>query len=234
MRNSTERFLYYTIITLQISFSSFLSLLLFRCIPIQLEMKVPTKPIGESNIGEQAYEEVSRYLQLAADIGNSGRKSEEKVMLEKLLEVDPMQPSAYNNLFVGCSQLAVMAERYHPEKYEELSFKAILYLKEGIQLIVLPDGGVGGLKKALDGPYTQIEEAFVRIINDNALGFIEACMRGERGAGNTKLENIESCLMACLVLFDRRDEPMYKLHTMLGFCSQKLAQVSMGVLLLIL
>mmetsp|Transcript_11909 Transcript_11909/g.22030 ORF Transcript_11909/g.22030 Transcript_11909/m.22030 type:complete len:464 (-) Transcript_11909:81-1472(-) len=190
------------------------------CIPMQFEMEVPTQPILESNVGEQAYEEVSKYLLLAADIGNSGRRNEEKGMLEALLDVDPLQPSAYNNLFISCSSLAVMAERYFPEEYEVLSFKAIRYLTEGIELIISEE--VGGMKP--DGPKDQMCEAYIDNINHNALNFIDNCMRGERGKGNAKLENIESCLMGILVLFHQRNKPMNRVHTMLGFCLQKLTK----------
>ena len=94
-----------------------------RCIPKQFEMEVPTQPIGESNVGEQAYEGVYQYLQLSLGIGNDGRRSKEREMLERLIKIDPLQPSAYNNLFISCSELAIMAERYKPKEYAELDSK---------------------------------------------------------------------------------------------------------------
>ena len=95
------------------------------CIPVEPAMELPTRAIGDSNVGDDAYEKVCQYLQLSMKIGNSGRRNEERVMLEELVLTDPLQPSAYNNLFVCCSELAALAERFKPEQYDELETKAI-------------------------------------------------------------------------------------------------------------
>mmetsp|Transcript_13544 Transcript_13544/g.29442 ORF Transcript_13544/g.29442 Transcript_13544/m.29442 type:complete len:457 (-) Transcript_13544:319-1689(-) len=194
------------------------------CIPIQFEMEVPTQPIGESNVGEDVFEEIAQYLQLAVDVGNSGRRSEERVMLEKLIQIDKKQPSAYHNLFHSCSQLAVVAERYHPDDYEELAFKAIRYLSMGIGLLISHAGEPFPFGGKLDGPNEQMYKAMINTINDHALEFIEGCMRGERGAGNAKLENIEHCLIGILVMFDQNKQPICGIHATLGFCFQKLTK----------
>lgn len=196
-----------------------------RCIPLQLEMEVPTQPIGDSYPGDEAYDNVIQYLHLAMDIGNSGRRNEERVMLEQLIKVDPLQPSAYNNLFVSCSLLAVMAERFHPEEYKELEFKAIMYLTHLSDLLISDE--MCGQVKALDGPHKEMAEAFLRLIYVTALPFIEGCMRGQRGAEHPLLKRIEMCLIGILLFLDRQDEPMYQVQLMLGYCLQKLAKVSL-------
>ena len=45
-------------------------------------MECPIESIGDSNIGDDAYNNVVRYLNLAMEIGDSGRRNEEKVMLK--------------------------------------------------------------------------------------------------------------------------------------------------------
>jgi hypothetical protein len=192
------------------------------CVPVNFEMEVPSQPIGDSNVGEQAYEEVLQYLQLAANIGNGGRRSEEREMMKKLLAVDECQPAAWSNLFVSSSELAVMAERYHPEKYEDLASDAIDALFKAIDLVV--SDKVDG--KMMDGPVVQLEQALVRIINAIALDFLDARMKGKRGKENKELGKIATILVGCQVLFNRRDEPRYKLNLSLGFCFQKLTNVS--------
>jgi hypothetical protein len=147
---------------------------------VNFEMEVPSQPIGDSNVGEQAYEEVLQYLQLAANIGNGGRRSEEREMMKKLLAVDECQPAAWSNLFVSSSELAVMAERYHPEKYEDLASDAIDALFKAIDLVV--SDKVDG--KMMDGPVVQLEQALVGIINAIALDFLDARMKGKRGKEN--------------------------------------------------
>ena len=188
-------------------------------------MEVPTQPIGDSYPGDEAYDNVIQFLHLAMDIGNSGRRNEERVMLEQLIKVDPLQPSAYNNLFVSCSLLAVMAERFHPEEYKELEFKAIMYLTHLSDLLVSDE--MCGQVKALDGPHKEMAEAFLRLIYVTALPFIEGCMRGQRGAEHPLLKRIEMCLIVILLFLDRQDEPMYRVQLMLGYCLQKLAKVSL-------
>ena len=209
-------------------YSHFFDLYLYcisRCIPLQLEMEVPTQPIGDSYPGDEAYDNVIQYLHLAMDVGNSGRRNEERVMLEQLIKVDPLQPSAYNNLFVSCSLLAVMAERFHPEEYKELEFKAIMYLTHLSDLLISDE--MCGQVKALDGPHKEMAEAFLRLIYVTALPFIEGCMRGQRGAEHPLLKRIEMCLIGILLFLDRQDEPMYQVQLMLGYCLQKLAKVSL-------
>lgn len=192
---------------------------------MHFEMEPPAQPIGQGNVGDRAYEEVVRYLHLSRDIGGSGRRNEEKAMLEKLITVDPNQPSAYNNLYVSCSELAVMAERYRPEEYEQLAIMAIHYLYRAILNTVsetLPDGR----RKAPDSPRVEMLQALVYTINHNALSFIEACMRDQRGKVNARLENIERCFQAMVVLFDQCNESTaYKVHGHFGFCLQKLMKV---------
>lgn len=198
-------------------------ILLNRCVPLQLEMECPTESIGDSNVGDDAYNNVVRYLNLAMEIGDSGRRNEEKVMLEKLIDVDPLQPSAYNNLFVCCRQLAIHAERYKPDEYEELAYKAIQYLTRGIELNTSDE--VEGFKAALDNPLKQMAEAYIHTIDKAGVSFVEACMQGERGKGNAKLENIESCLKGMLVLYHQNNEPSYNVQMSLGYCLQKLMKV---------
>ena len=188
-------------------------------------MDVPTQPIGLSHPGDEAYENVTKYLHLAMEIGNSGRRNEERVMMEELIKVDSMQPSAYNNLFVACSELAVMAERYQPEAYKELEMKAIVYLTQ-LSDLLLSDEMVGE-DKALDGPDEEMAEAFLRLIHLRAFPFIEACMRGQRGAEHPLLNRIEQCLMGIGLCFHRQDEPTYEVQLMLGYCLQKLTKVSL-------
>ena len=128
------------------------------CTPVKLEMEVPSQPIGETNVGDQAYEEVATYLQLAADIGNSGRMGEEREMMRRLLAVDKLQPAAWSNLFVSTSKLAVMAERYHPEEYENLANDAIDALLGAVHLVASDE--VDGKMLDPDGPVVQMENGF--------------------------------------------------------------------------
>lgn len=197
------------------------------CTPIKLEMEVPSQPIGETNVGDQAYEEVATYLQLAADIGNSGRMGEEREMVRRLLAVDKLQPAAWSNLFVSTSKLAVMAERYHPEEYENLANEAIDALLGAVHLVASDE--VDGKMLDPDGPVVQMENGLIKIINVIAIDFLDTRMKGKRGKDNKELGRIATCLMGCQVLFKRRDEPLYKLNNSLGFCFQKLQQYQEAV-----
>jgi hypothetical protein len=80
--------------------------------------------------------------------------------------------------------------------------------------------------KMMDGPVDQLEQALVRIINAIALDFLDVRMKGKRGKENEELSKIATILVVCQVLFNRRDEPLYKLNLPLGFCFQKLTNVS--------
>ena len=192
------------------------------CIPIKFEMEVPKQAVNESNVGEEAFEKVLQYMQLAVDVGNSGRKSEEREMLRKLTAVDKLQPSAWSNLFVCNKELAVMAERYYPEKYEDLAIEAIDALATTIDLVVSDE--VNGKRVDPNGPIYQMETSLVKVVKVVAFDFLDARMKGKRGKNNKELQRIALCLMGSQILFTRRDEPLHKLNVLLGVCYQKLMQ----------
>lgn len=206
------------------------------CVPVQPEMVLPTRAIGDANMGDDAYEKVCQYLQLSMRIGNNGRRNEERVMLEALVEVDPLQPSAYNNLFACCSELAALAERFRPEEYDELETKAIEYLIKGIEMLVddeqLQEGVEENHKRSLEGPMQQVVEAYINTINTRGLSFLEGCMRGQRcmpGESHPKLERIEICLMAIVILLTQNETTSFKERQLLGYCQQKLGKYEEAV-----
>jgi len=176
-------------------------------------------------VGDDAYEKVCQYLQLSMRIGNSGRRNEERAMLEALVKVDELQPSAYNNLFVCCSELAALAERFRPDEYDELESKAIIYLIKGIHMLVsdepLQDGVESNQKRSFDGPHPMqlVIDAYIRTINTRGLTFLEGCMRGQRvsmpGESHSKLETIEMCLMAIVVLLTQNETTSFKEQSIL-------------------
>ena len=77
-------------------------------------------------------------------------------------------------------------------------------MRKGVELLVIDEITVDGsgtvLKKSFDGPHDEMIKSFLININPRALEFMEASMRDERGRGNPKLENIQSCLEAILEL----------------------------------
>jgi len=206
------------------------------CIPVDPAMELPTRAIGDADVGDDAYEKVCQYLQLSMAIGNSGRRNEERAMLEALVGVDPLQPSAYNNLFACCSELAALAERFRPEEYDELETKAIEYLIKGIEMLVddeqLQDGVEANHKRSLDGPMQLVVDAYINTINTRGLSFLEGCMRGQRcmpGESHPKLERIEICLMAIVILLTQNETTSFKERQLLGYIQQKLGKYEEAV-----
>ena len=145
-------------------------------------------------------------------------------MLEKLIAVDSLQPSALHNLFLSCSELARVAERYHPD-FDEMQYKAVGYLQWCADMIGA-NAKEGG---SLDGDLDAWIKSMIETVNDLGLQFLEECMTNEQGKGNRKLELVRTCLAKILKLFGQTDEPAHLVHLALGFCNQKLQQYVLAV-----
>jgi hypothetical protein len=186
---------------------------------MKFELEVPIKMIGDSNEMDATYLSITEYLERAMDIGESGKWNEERAMLLKLIEVDPFQPAAYNDLFARCSELAGRSAK-HPEKYAELSIEAFQHLTTGLGIVLskmfcqidnAPASTTNGT----------LEKLFIHLIHMKAVPFMDECMRGVTGAGNKMLEEIETCLIKCSKLLEKRKEKAngaYDVYMTLGFC----------------
>lgn len=187
-------------------------------------MDVPTKAIGSSNECDETYEAVSKYLNRAMEIGDSGKWSEERAMLLKLIEVDSFQPCAYNNLSCCCVELAQRSAK-RPNQYEELAMEAFHYLTIGLDIALSEKLAQIDNSPEPSNTKEEIYKMFISTIHMKAVPFMDDCMKGVRGAGNIMLEKIEDCLSKCSTFLEKRSEPFYDVEMTLGFCLQKLKRV---------
>ncbi|KAL9188384.1 hypothetical protein ACHAXT_006762 [Thalassiosira profunda] len=222
------------------------------CIPIQLEMEPPTQAVGDSNVGEEAFDYLQRYLKLACDIGKDGRKNEERVMLEKLIRVDVNQPGAWLNLFHCDRILAAMAERYYPDACEEIELRAMSALTMCCCIMctslvpgeTLPGTGGGRIEAPAElppgvppheGQTDFLMNFLIETIHQRGVPFAEGCMRNRQGANDEVVKEVHKLLTGIKILFRRvkifkqREESPHIVYSMLGFCCMKLLKYSEAV-----
>mmetsp|Transcript_19204 Transcript_19204/g.41729 ORF Transcript_19204/g.41729 Transcript_19204/m.41729 type:complete len:362 (+) Transcript_19204:52-1137(+) len=89
---------------------------------------LPTSACGDADKGDDAFEILQHYMQIAADTGNRGNRVRESILLRRVLKVDARQPCAYYNLANACTDLGNV-----PGALESLAKASVLLLQSDIQ-----------------------------------------------------------------------------------------------------